>query len=93
MTAKKNPLWAGMINLNGLYSGKPVKLNYNEEIKEWRDRDGNLTVKRKGMEVQSGYVIFASEDKKEVYCWIKGTEAVMALLRKWSRMPGQDSTS
>ena len=82
MTRKKKCIYLGRVNLAGLYDNKPTTLYEDEEY--YSSKDGNVCIDLKDRKKSYGCIDFLSEDKKEVESWIKGAEAVMTMLRRWS---------
>jgi len=83
MTAKKKHIYFGRVNLSGLYDNKPTTLYEDEEF--YSSKDGNICVDLKNHKNSHGHIDFLSEDKNEVKSWIKGAEAVMTMLSRWSK--------
>jgi len=83
MTAKKKHIYFGRVNLSGLYDNKPTTLYEDEEY--YSSKDGNLCIDLKDRKDSYGHIDFLSEDKNEVKSWIKGAEAVMTMLSRWSK--------
>lgn len=84
MAAKKKRIYFGRVNLSGLYDNKPTTLYEDDEY--YSSKDGNVCVDLKNHKNSHGHIDFLSEDKKEVESWIKGAEAVMTMLNRWSAM-------
>ena len=83
MTHRKKRIYLGRVNLSGLYDNKPTTLYQDEEY--YSSKDGNLCIDLKDRKDSYGCIDFLSEDKKEVESWIKGAEAVMTMLSRWSK--------
>ena len=77
MVNKKLPkkVWGIGINLNGPWATKPFRLTYDDELDEWYDKAGNLSVKKLGVHRHYGIITFASESKHEVEIFIAGIKA------------------
>ncbi len=80
---EKKILYANRVNLNGLYSSKPIELTYDSELKSWWSKDGWVGVDKIGLDKNKGYVVFSSFDENEVVCWTNGVRSWMSILREW----------
>lgn len=78
MVIKTRPkkVWAIAINLNGLWCKKPRRMTWKEELQEYYDRGGDLSVPDIGLVVEPCITSFASENKKDVEIFIQGATAM-----------------
>lgn len=86
--AKKKILYAAQVSTSGLYSDKPVELEYIEQFRAYIDLsatpiDGlHICIDEiDGYDVQDNIVTFSSFSKKEVENFLLGVDAVYSILR------------
>jgi hypothetical protein len=77
-------VYANMVNLAGLYSNKPMRCKYNEQLDSWWDRFGSLEVRQLGHYSKSEMIQFSSVSREEVLLWTEGARSVMKLLSRWA---------
>lgn len=87
---KPKKLWASGVNLSGVYSDKPVRVTFHEELSGyddkdyWYDKEGNFEINAVGVTKNDGSFWFSSESKEEVETFLLGASAVIHLLRRFT---------
>lgn len=82
----KRELWVAVVNLSGLWLDKPIKVTFDVESNEYRDKSGELGFYREDILLfnDMSRIVFASENKKEVEAFIVGARAVYHILKNIS---------
>lgn len=72
------------VNLAGLWSKTPMRLRWNDNLKEWYDSNGCFSVEKLGTQSDEDIITYASTNRNDVVTWIKGVQATMRILHEWS---------
>lgn len=82
---KDSVVFSNSINLGGLYSPRPIRLQWNKSLNSWWDKEGNYEATKLGVFEEDGLVQFTSLDRQEVEFWTLGVKATMKMLKRWVR--------
>lgn len=75
----RKDVWFTGLNLNGLWSKKPIKGIWDWSLRSWYDPNGNFNCDKIGLDIDQQIIIFASYDKKDVNSFIKGVQSMATL--------------
>jgi len=80
---KKKPIWGAFVNLNGLYSQRPIRGYWHVTHRCWWTKDGNLEFTQLGITRTKNWpgTAFASYNKKDVEMFIEGAKAMQRILK------------
>ncbi len=103
MAKKTKPpkyVWAAGINLNGLWYGNPIQLEFDKEMSDilaedntvWWDRTGTMSVSKLGLHETIYWTTFASVDKKEVERFLDGALAMSKCIKRLTDPPALCAT-
>ena len=81
MTKLKKPVWGAFVNLNGLYSQKPLRGYWNKNLECWWGDKGEIEFNMLGVEIRGAVTSFASYNKKDVEVFIEGAKSIQMILK------------
>lgn len=88
-STKRPPVYMTVINLSGLYSKKPIVLNWHKEREWYEDKKGNWMWEPSkdpiGLSTSSsgGCTQYVSYNKSDVEMWLSGAIEAMRMMKDW----------